>query len=189
MSTDAPDAKARLRAAFAAGSVELVTERDGRERRSVVAPYALGEGGLRAPFEFTRKRERGEPAGIGEVCGRILDVGWNSIVLLPQHLVDAVRTPPSKEEHGWMLAAARRDPWAAAKLFGVLHAFLLALNLVPLPPLDGFQLVRLALETAARRPLPRRGVVIAQRIGGAVLFVWIALNAVLILRDLAASVL
>lgn len=144
-------------------------------------------GVARAPFEFERKREVGARDGLSDVVANVGSIGWNSVIGLPREIAGAVGKSPSREEPGWLLAAVQRDPWEAARLFGWFHAFLLFLNLVPIPPLDGFQLLCLGVESAAGRPHPRRGLAVVRKVGFVLLAVWLGLNLFLILRDAAVA--
>jgi regulator of sigma E protease len=172
--------------------VRLIVRRGGSEFIAPASPWR-DEGGdatapARAPFELERLREPGPRAGLVDVVAKVLSRGWDSIVGLPREVASSLRSAPSREERGWLLAEVRKDPWVAARTFAFIHAFLLFLNLVPIPPLDGFQILCCLLEMAARRPLPDAGVRIAMRTGWAILVVWLAVNAFLVLRDLTLSV-
>ncbi len=186
-----PRALAALRAAFSSPEVELVELRvAGRKSRPTMAPWKpRGEpkAPLRAPFELARLREAGPRDGLLDVVGTVVSFGWSTLIDLPRATVASIRAPPTAEQKGWLLKAVRRDPWDAVRVFALVHAMLLFLNLVPLPPLDGFHLLSLGFETAARRPLPQAGLGIALRVGWAILILWVALNVLLILRDLISG--
>jgi membrane-associated protease RseP (regulator of RpoE activity) len=84
-------------------------------------------------------------------------------------------------------SSATRSP-SRLHVFGFLHAFLLFLNLLPIPPLDGFQLLGALVEFATGRRLPEGGMRTALKLGWGLMGVWLLVNAVLIVRDLAGSV-
>jgi hypothetical protein len=190
--TAEPGAAALFRARFAGGdgaTVKLLVLRaDGVAADGAAGPLWV-DGKGRPPFTFETVRETGPPRGPGAVIARIGRFGWEAVAGLPREVLSSLRAPPTREEQGALLEAVREDPWTLLRLFAFVHAFLLFLNLVPIPPLDGFQLLCCLLEMAARRPLPRRGVAVAMRAGWVVLGLWLLLNAWLILRDLATSVI
>ena len=193
-----PDARRLFEKSFAEGpgaTVKMVVAR-GAARVDVAAGPSFDAdargptGGVgRPPFDFLPVKEIGPARGLGEVVGRVFAFGWDSLVGLPRAVVSSLRSAPTKEEQGAFLEDVRRDPWSGVRTFALVNAFLLFLNLVPIPPLDGFQLLGCLLEMAARRPLPKRGVAMAMRAGWVILALWLALNAFLILRDLASSVI
>lgn len=192
-----PGARGLLESSFSGsplGPVEVSFRRKGLPRRVTINPTfgpdarGPGEGGGRPPFSFERVREVGPPRGLGEVVGRVFAFGWESVIGLPRAMVAAIGSKPTPEEQGALLEAVRRDPWAGVRTFALMNAFLLFLNLVPLPPLDGFQILCCLLEMAARRPLPKGGMGLALRAGWILMGLWLVLNVVLILRDLGSSV-
>jgi membrane-associated protease RseP (regulator of RpoE activity) len=194
--TQGPGAHAALHRTFSGSQgepVTLVVRRPSGRLVLEVPPWRVPEGTgaphFVPPFDFERLRERGPGAGLGEAVASVTAFGWNALVQLPRTMVEAVRSRPTKEERGWLLAQVRQDPWAGVRTFALVNAFLFFLNLVPVPPLDGFQLLRSGIEAAARRPLPERAVALAVRAGWVVLAVWLALNAVLVARDLVTGLL
>jgi membrane-associated protease RseP (regulator of RpoE activity) len=173
-------------ALFAAdgGTVAVVARRTGRELPLLTATVVT-EGGAAPAVRFERLRERGPAAGPGAVLGEIGEIGWRSVAGLPGSILDSLLSKPKAAEKGWLYEAVREDPWRVLHVFGFLHAFLLFLNLLPIPPLDGFQLLCCGLEMLAGRPLPKGGVAKALRVGWAIMAAWLVLNAVLVIRDLA----
>jgi len=193
-----PDAHRLLEQAFIGppGTTVKLTVARGNLLADTSAPQVVGDdargpsGGVgRPPFEFVPLKEIGPARGLVEVVGRVLEFGWDSIIGLPRSIASSLRSAPTKAEQGAFLEDVRRDPWEGVRTFALINAFLLFLNLVPIPPLDGFQILGCLLEMAARRPLPKRGVAMAMRAGWVILGLWLVLNAFLILRDLTSSVI
>ncbi len=186
-STASADARTRLEAALAMGPVDLRVRRGATTHIVRIARSERQAAREIDGIEFARLRERGPPPTPAQIIGRVGSVGWRSVVALPATLLAAARKPPSADERTWLVAAVRRDPWRAADIFAWVNAFVLFLNVLPVPPLDGFELAVLGVESAARRPLPRRGLALVRRLGVVLLVCWMALNAFLILRDSIAS--
>jgi membrane-associated protease RseP (regulator of RpoE activity) len=172
----------------APGTLWVDVRRDGGFVPCEVLTVASGE--VRVPgVEFERLREPGPPDSLGEVLGEFLDVGRNAVLGLPAALLESILKPSDPARKGWLFEAVAADPWRVLHVFGFLHAFLFFLNLLPIPPLDGFQMLCCAVEMAARRPLPKGGVQAALKVGWVLMAAWLALNAILVLKDLAGSVL
>ena len=190
-----PGARRLFEKAFAEGpgkTVEMVVRRGAAKVQGAGGPTidgGPGGSGGRPPFDFVPLKAVGPARGLGEVVGRVLQFGWDAVIGLPRAIVSSLRSAPTKEEQGAFLEDVRRDPWAGVRTFALINAFLLFLNLVPIPPLDGFQILGCLLEMAARRPLPKGGVAMAMRAGWVILALWLVLNAFLILRDLTSSVI
>ncbi len=187
------DAHRLLREAFAAPSaaVRVTVERDGVGVEVDLGAWRDPARGLRPepPFELERLREPGPPASLAAVAGEVLSFGAAFLVDMPRAVVGGLLRGSSPEERGWLLAAARRDPWVLLRTFALIHAGLLFLNLLPIPPLDGFHLACCGWEALRGRPLsgPLRARIL--KVGWILLLAWLALNALLILRDAATAVL
>lgn len=197
ISAQSPGAHSDLRRAFADGNGKAVTlvvqSPDGDQERTVhIAPIRRestdGQLGYYAPpFSFLTLREPGPPTGVDQIILRVGESGIGLIRDLPSNVLRAVKKSPPEEKKGQILRAVRRNPWKMLSLFAFVNMLVLFLNLMPIPPLDGFHLIRTMAEMLIGRDLPERAVSVLMKAGWFLLAAWLILNGFLILRDLAGT--
>ncbi len=167
----------------------------------VSAPRRLGffAGGLAANFLLavlliwgygqarSAPTEGARPApGPLAVAQRVVVGGYRFYSDLPRMFLGGGEKKP--DEDRWIRKEVGRSFWSLLKIFGVTNCILLYFNLLPVPPLDGSQLMLAGAEAVTRRRLPptTRGWV--ARVGYAVIALLIIVNIYQLLRDVLGSI-
>jgi hypothetical protein len=124
------------------------------------------------------------PLRIPAAFDRVLEIGTTSVAALPETLFAALGRTPSKEERTYFRREVGANPLLILDLFAFLNAFYLFLNLLPIPPLDGYRLVALGTELVVGRSAVAKGSRVVAWVSAVVLVLWFAANAWMLLRDL-----
>ena len=114
------------------------------------------------------------------VCAAIL-MGLGAIFT---HTFRALGDSYDPQAAGAITEQLKTSPADVLHLAGFISCFMVVLNLLPIPPLDGFRIVKVTLDMIFRRDLEHRVLTVFKTIGLAVLAVWVLVNVFLFLRDL-----
>ncbi len=187
---DEPGAHSLLDDAFAIGPVEMRILRQDREMSIKVKPWQENpDSPASPPFILELKEEIGTRKGLLYSVIKTLKIGYKTIVGIPEDFASCIIKRPSKEEQGWIFNAVKKDPWTPVLLFGFFNTLMLFLNILPIPPLDGFRLLCIAIESVIQRELSGIGLLLLELLGGLVLALWILLNLFILFRDIIFAAL
>ena len=114
--------------------------------------------------------------------------GGRFLVMIPGLLRDQF-TPPSEEEATSIRRDLGANPYRLLVILWAFNLFGAVFNLLPFPPLDGGRMVCTGYELIARACPPQRLVGALEGVGVAVFMVYGVLILVLMVRDMASSIL
>lgn len=180
--------------AFSAGGslsfagIDVVFERDGHRVTETLWPQPSRDGGAdRSPLRFEPLVEQGERPRLDTTVSRLFSRTAEAVVALPGLVAKGFTDRPTAEEQGSLLRSVGEDPWRVFAVFAFVNVFLLYLNLLPIPPLDGFHIATTLFEATTGRAVPERVMSLVLRVGWSILLLWLLANALLLVLDLLAT--